>query len=459
MAAICATWLYRIQQLISDQGGGSWACIGMFMAELWFSFYWINQPVRFKVCRHSTFKERLLTRYEDKLPGVDIFVCTADPVMEPSIMVINTVLSAMSFNYPPDKLSVYLSDDGGSPFTFYVLLEASNFSKYWLPFCKKFIVEPRNPEAYFAQVINGNADHSQELLDTKDMKTRIESAIAKGSISKEIRDEHNGFSEWNDEVTKQNHQSIVQIIIDGRGTNAAEIEGCQLPTLVYMAREKRPGWSHNFKAGAMNSLMGLIYGCAVEDVVTGLTIQCRGWKYQAFGSYHLHVFIASSVHSLIEAMNCGSTVKIWWNLERMWMIRRTTVFLFRFINVIIKQLGLSQTAFALTSKVVEEDVSIRFELEIIEFGSSSIMFTLLGSLTMMNLFCLVGATLKMVVLQNFGALGNLISQVFLCGMMVLINFPVYQAMFFKKDKGSLQFYVVFKSLVVASLACLIMPLI
>lgn len=24
--------------------------------------------------------------------------------------------------------------------------------------------------------------------------------------------------------------------------------------------------------------MGLVYGCAVEDIVTGLSIQCRGWK-------------------------------------------------------------------------------------------------------------------------------------------------------------------------------------
>lgn len=24
--------------------------------------------------------------------------------------------------------------------------------------------------------------------------------------------------------------------------------------------------------------MGLVYGCPVEDIVTGLTIQCRGWK-------------------------------------------------------------------------------------------------------------------------------------------------------------------------------------
>jgi cellulose synthase/poly-beta-1,6-N-acetylglucosamine synthase-like glycosyltransferase len=94
-------------------------------------------------------------------------VCTADPVIEPPTMVINTILSAISYNYPPEKLSVYLSDDGGSEFTFYALFEASNFSKYWIPFCKKFNVEPRNPEAYFAHVINDNADLSQELLDIK----------------------------------------------------------------------------------------------------------------------------------------------------------------------------------------------------------------------------------------------------------------------------------------------------
>ena len=48
------------------------------------------------------------------LPGVDIFVCTADPVIEPPLMVINTVLSMMAYDYPPEKLNIYVSDDGGS---------------------------------------------------------------------------------------------------------------------------------------------------------------------------------------------------------------------------------------------------------------------------------------------------------------------------------------------------------
>ena len=28
----------------------------------------------------------------------------------------------------------------------------------------------------------------------------------------------------------------------------------------------------------LNLQMGLVYGCPVEDIVTGLTIQCRGWR-------------------------------------------------------------------------------------------------------------------------------------------------------------------------------------
>lgn len=65
-------------------------------------------------------------RYEKVLPGIDIFVCTADPLIEPPIMVINTVLSAMAYDYPSEKLNIYVSDDGGSEFMFYALLFSPN---------------------------------------------------------------------------------------------------------------------------------------------------------------------------------------------------------------------------------------------------------------------------------------------------------------------------------------------
>ncbi|MBA0844064.1 hypothetical protein Goarm_001191, partial [Gossypium armourianum] len=128
-----------------------WVWVGMFVAELWFSFYFfITVIVKWNPVFRSTFKDRLSSRYEEEeLPGVDIFVCTADPRLEPPTMVVSTVLSVMAYDYPPHKLSVYLSDDGCSDLTFYALLEASGFAQLWLPFCRKLKVEPTSPEAYF----------------------------------------------------------------------------------------------------------------------------------------------------------------------------------------------------------------------------------------------------------------------------------------------------------------------
>lgn len=34
----------------------------------------------------------------------------------------------------------------------------------------------------------------------------------------------------------------------------------------------------NFRRNIYDLQMGLKYGCPVEDVITGLSIQCRGWK-------------------------------------------------------------------------------------------------------------------------------------------------------------------------------------
>lgn len=97
--------------------------------------------------------------HEHELPGVDIFVCTADPVIEPPAMVISTVLSVLAYDYPTEKLAVYLSDDAGSELTYYALLEASLFAKHWLPFCRKFKVQPTSPAAYFKSFSESHVDH------------------------------------------------------------------------------------------------------------------------------------------------------------------------------------------------------------------------------------------------------------------------------------------------------------
>jgi len=108
-----------------------------------------------------------MDRFKSDLPPVDIFICTADPIKEPPLTVINTVLSALALDYPVGKLSCYVSDDGGSLVTFYALLEASRFAKIWLPFCDKYSIQDRCPEAYFS---NADALENKSLPFARDWK-------------------------------------------------------------------------------------------------------------------------------------------------------------------------------------------------------------------------------------------------------------------------------------------------
>ncbi|XP_038974145.1 cellulose synthase-like protein E6 isoform X2 [Phoenix dactylifera] len=527
----------------------------------------------------------------------------------------------------------------------------------------------------------------------EEMADRIDSVVMLGKIPKELK-ENKGFSEWSSGMTSRNHPPIVQILIDERDQYSIDSDGNALPTLVYMAREKRPQHHHYFKAGAMNALIrasseisnspiilnldcdmysnnsesirhalcffldeekgqdigfvqypqlfdnvtkndlygysfnvatkvvfpgfdnwggpwyagtgcfhrreilcgrkyskdykedwkrgierktaksacileerakslitctyehntqwgqeiGLKYDCPVEDVITGLLIQCRGWKsvyfspsrkaflgvapttlaqslvqwkrgsegnFQIFLSkycpfilgrgkiklglqmaycvyglwapsslptlYYLvipslcllkgislfpkitspwflsfaYVTIGKHVYGLVESLQCGNTLAGWWNFQRMWILSRTTSFLYGFTSTILNLLRISKMGFAITAKVSDGDASKRYEQDVLELGSSSSMFVIIGAVAMLNLLCLVGGLQRLVVDGGIMGLEPLFIQILLCGLVVAIHLPIYEALFIRKDKGSLPLTVTFLSLGSAVLVSLL----
>ena len=111
---------------------------------------------------------------ELEFPAVDIFVTTADAILEPSIITMNTVLSLLAVDYPANKLALYLSDDGCSPLTLYSLIEATKFAKLWVPFCKKYNIQTRAPFRYFTSNSTPVKDDSLEFQqEWKKMKVVI----------------------------------------------------------------------------------------------------------------------------------------------------------------------------------------------------------------------------------------------------------------------------------------------
>ncbi|THU48253.1 hypothetical protein C4D60_Mb09t24300 [Musa balbisiana] len=451
------------------------------------------------------------------------------------------------------------------------------------------------------------------------MESRIDAVVMLGKVHEDLR-ARKGFSEWKSGMTSRNHQPIVQILTDSSDKSSVDDDGTALPTLVYMAREKRPQHHHNFKAGAMNALIRVssvisnspailnvdcdMYSNNVESIRDALCFfldeekghdigfvqfpqifenntkndiygnafkvinaieclkryvffiasnRCRaraklcamwmGYKvelagldswggplYIGTGCFHrrehkrwsegnfqiflskyckiklglqmsyciyglwapnsiptlyyvmipslsllkgislfpkvsspwiipfAYVAIAKNAYGLVESLACGDTLIGWWNIQRMWLLKRITSYLYGTVDAILKVMGFSKTGFTITAKMADADASKRYEQEIMEFGSSSSsmadadaskryeqeimefgssssspMFVVIATTALVNLLCLVVGLQRLVADWDFGV--QFLIQLLLCGVVVALNLPIYEALFLRKDKG------------------------
>ena len=151
--ALLSLFHYHAQTLIFNNSPSFILSLLLFISDLILAFLWCTtQSFHFRPIRRREFPENLeniILKEGKELPAVDIFICTADPYKEPPIATVNTALSVMAYDYPPEKLSIYVSDDGGSQVTLFALMEGVKFGRHWLPFCRENNVVDRCPQAYF----------------------------------------------------------------------------------------------------------------------------------------------------------------------------------------------------------------------------------------------------------------------------------------------------------------------
>ncbi|CAB4309550.1 unnamed protein product [Prunus armeniaca] len=293
------------------------------VCEIWFAFSWLLDQLP-KLCpiNRITNLDVLKEKFESPnpsnptgksdLPGIDIFVSTADPEKEPPLVTANTVLSILAADYPVEKLSCYVSDDGGALLTFEAMAEAASFANLWVPFCRKHAIEPRNPESYFnlkrdpyknkvrPDFVKDRRRLKREYDEFKVRINGLPDSIRRRSDAYNARDEMKamklGREIGNDEAVEKikipkatwmadgthwpgtwtvsvpehsrgDHASIMQVMLkppsdeplrgtsmDSSSLDLSEVD-IRLPMLVYVSREKRPGYDHNKKAGAMNALV------------------------------------------------------------------------------------------------------------------------------------------------------------------------------------------------------------
>ncbi|KAL2521448.1 Cellulose synthase A catalytic subunit 6 [UDP-forming] [Forsythia ovata] len=255
---------YRVLNPVSD-AYGLW--MTSVICEIWFAVSWIlDQFPKWYPIERETYLDRLSMRYEkegkpSELDAIDIFVSTVDPMKEPPLITANTVLSILAVDYPVEKVACYVSDDGAAMLTFETLSETSEFAQKWVPFCKKFSIEPRAPEWYFSQKMDylRNKVHPAFVRERRAMKREYEEFKVRinhlVSIAQKVPEEGwttQDGTPWPGNNVRD-HPGMIQVLLGQDGI--CDVEGNELPRLVYVSREKRPGFEHHKKAGAMNSLV------------------------------------------------------------------------------------------------------------------------------------------------------------------------------------------------------------
>ncbi|GER46779.1 cellulose synthase-like protein [Striga asiatica] len=296
------------------------------VCEVWFTFSWILDQLP-KLCpvNRATDLNVLKEKFEtptpnnpsgkSDLPGIDVFVSTADPEKEPPLVTANTILSILAADYPVEKLACYVSDDGGALLTFEAMAEAASFANLWVPFCRKHGIEPRNPESYFNlkkdpyknKVLKDFVkDRRRVKREYDEFKVRINGlpeSIRRRSDAYHAREELRAMKEQRRQIkedepieeavkitkatwmadgthwpgtwlspsadhSKGDHAGIIQVMLkppsdeplcgssseEPRTMDLTSVD-IRLPMLVYVSREKRSGYDHNKKAGAMNALV------------------------------------------------------------------------------------------------------------------------------------------------------------------------------------------------------------
>uniref|UniRef100_A0A5B7BKR1 Cellulose synthase n=1 Tax=Davidia involucrata TaxID=16924 RepID=A0A5B7BKR1_DAVIN len=255
---------YRVTNPV-DSAFGLW--LTSVICEIWFAVSWVlDQFPKWSPINRETFIDSLSERYEregepSELAAVDFFVSTVDPLKEPPLITANTVLSILALDYPVDKISCYVSDDGAAMLSFESLVETADFARKWVPFCKKFSIEPRAPEFYFSQKIDYLKDKVQPSFvkerramkrDYEEYKVRVNALVAKAQKTPEEGWTMQDGTPWPGNNSRD-HPGMIQVFLGHSG--ARDLDDNELPRLVYVSREKRPGYQHHKKAGAENALV------------------------------------------------------------------------------------------------------------------------------------------------------------------------------------------------------------
>ncbi|RVW38869.1 Cellulose synthase-like protein H1 [Vitis vinifera] len=147
----------------------------------------------------------------------------------------------------------------------------------------------------------------------------------------------------------------------------------------------------------------------------------------------ISLFVSYNFHTLLEYWGAGYSIRACWNNLRMWRITAVTAWLFGFLSVILKLLGLSETVFEVTKKDQSTTPGEGSDKDAGRFTfDGSLIFVPATTLLLVHLMALVTALLG---LFDHVEIESRIGEI-ICSVWVVLCFsPFLKGLFGKENMG------------------------
>lgn len=215
--------------------------------------------------------------------------------------------------------------------------------------------------------------------------------------------------------------------------------------LAYAHNAFWPIWSIPIIIYSFVPQLALINGTSIFPEVTNT------WFF-----LYVFLFIGANIQDCLDYMLARGTFQQWWNDQRMWFIRGLSSYLFGFIEFSIKHLGIASKGFHVTSKVVDNEQSKRYDNGVFEFGVPSPMFVPLATVAIVNFVAFASGILQILSGKN---MNGLFGQMILACFGVINSWPIYEAMLWRSDKGKMPRVISVISTLVGLTLCMVVLLV
>lgn len=158
----------------------------------------------------------------------------------------------------------------------------------------------------------------------------------------------------------------------------------------------------------------------------------------------LAVFISGCCQHLFEVLLTGGSIRMWWNEQRIWMVKSVSSSFFGCLDIATRLIGVKRVDFELTSKVTEKDQVDLYAKGVFDFQGSSLMLVPVVTSSILNIAALVGGVWKVIAEGNYS---ELIIQLFLTLFIVISTYPIIEGIVIRKDAARVPPSITFLSII------------